>query len=36
MTNEDILKDHPDVTIEAIRACLAFAADREQGYRVAS
>lgn len=30
MSQEDILKDFPDLTREDIRACLAFAADRER------
>lgn len=30
MTEEEILKDFPDLTHEDIRACLAFAADRER------
>ena len=30
MTEEEILKDFPDLTSEDIRACLAFAADRER------
>ena len=30
MSNEEILADFPDLTIEDIRACLAFAADRER------
>lgn len=30
MREEDILDDFPDLTIEDIRACLAFAADRER------
>lgn len=30
MSEEDILKDFPDLTLEDIRACLAFAADRER------
>lgn len=30
MTEEQILKDFPDLTKEDIRACLAFAADRER------
>jgi uncharacterized protein (DUF433 family) len=30
MTNEQILQDFPDLTEEDIRACLAFAADRER------
>jgi uncharacterized protein (DUF433 family) len=30
MTIEEILRDFPDLTDEDIRACLAFAADRER------
>ncbi len=30
MTEQDILRDFPDLTAEDIRACLAFAADRER------
>jgi uncharacterized protein (DUF433 family) len=30
MTEADILRDFPDLTSEDIRACLAFAADRER------
>jgi uncharacterized protein (DUF433 family) len=30
MSEEDILKDFPDLTREDIRACVAFAADRER------
>jgi uncharacterized protein (DUF433 family) len=30
MTQEEILADFPDLTAEDIRACLAFAADRER------
>ena len=30
MSEEDLLRDFPDLTREDIRACLAFAADREQ------
>ena len=30
MTVEEILHDFPDLTAEDIRACLAFAADRER------
>jgi len=30
MSEDDILKDHPDLTREDIRACLDFAADRER------
>lgn len=34
MSNEEILDDFPDLTAEDIRACLAFAADRERRLRV--
>ncbi len=30
MTQEEILADFPDLTSDDIRACLAFAADRER------
>ena len=30
MTHEELLTDFPDLTEEDIRACLAFAADRER------
>lgn len=30
MSQEEILTDFPDLTTEDIRACLAFAADRER------
>jgi uncharacterized protein (DUF433 family) len=30
MTNEEILADFPELTIEDIQACLAYAADRER------
>ncbi|HVS09070.1 MAG TPA: DUF433 domain-containing protein [Planctomycetota bacterium] len=30
MTQVEILRDFPDLTAEDIRACLAFAADRER------
>jgi uncharacterized protein (DUF433 family) len=30
MTEEEILTDFPDLTVEDIKACLAFAADRER------
>jgi uncharacterized protein (DUF433 family) len=33
MTEAEILADFPDLTSEDIRACLAFAADRERGLR---
>jgi uncharacterized protein (DUF433 family) len=32
MTEEQILKDFPDLAIDDIRACLAFAADRERRF----
>ena len=32
MTEEAILRDFPDLTAEDIRACLAFAADRERRF----
>ncbi|MHC4442220.1 MAG: DUF433 domain-containing protein [Planctomycetota bacterium] len=30
MTEDQILADFPDLTVDDIRACLAFAADRER------
>ena len=30
MSEEDVLRDFPDLTREDIRACLAFAAERER------
>jgi uncharacterized protein (DUF433 family) len=30
MSPEEIVKDFPDLTVEDIKACLAFAADRER------
>jgi uncharacterized protein (DUF433 family) len=30
MTNEEIMEDFPDLTLEDIHACLAYAADRER------
>jgi uncharacterized protein (DUF433 family) len=30
MTEDQILADHPDLTRDDIRACLAFAAERER------
>ena len=32
MTEDEILNDFPDLTLEDIRACLAFAADRERKF----
>jgi uncharacterized protein (DUF433 family) len=34
MTPEEILADFPDLTAEDIRACLAYAANRERRLRV--
>jgi len=34
MSTAEILADFPDLTAEDIRACLAFAADRERRLRV--
>ena len=34
MTPDEVLADFPDLTAEEIRACLAFAADRERRLRV--
>jgi uncharacterized protein (DUF433 family) len=30
MSEQEIVRDFPDLTLEDIRACLAFAADRER------
>jgi len=35
MTQEEVLAEFPDLTAEDIRACLAFAADRERKLAVA-
>jgi uncharacterized protein (DUF433 family) len=35
MSEQEILRDFPDLTAEDIRACLAFAADRERRLIVA-
>ena len=32
MTESEIIQDFPDLTLEDIRACLAFAADRERKF----
>ena len=34
MTAEEVLADFPELTAEDVRACLAFAADRERRLRV--
>jgi uncharacterized protein (DUF433 family) len=36
MTQAEIISDYPDLTIEDIKAALAFAADREHKIRIAS
>jgi uncharacterized protein (DUF433 family) len=33
-THEELLRDFPDLTEEDIRACLAFAADREKNIEI--
>lgn len=35
MTEKEILHDFPELTVEDIRACLSFAADRERRLRAA-
>ena len=35
MTQKEITEDYPEITIQDIQACLAYAADREQRIRVA-
>jgi len=34
MTEKEILKDYPELTKEDIKACLAYAADREHKIRI--
>lgn len=36
MTNVEIINDFPELTVDDIRACLAYAADREQRLQHAS
>ena len=36
MSESDIIRDFPELTIEDIRACLSFAADRERKLASAS
>jgi uncharacterized protein (DUF433 family) len=36
MSEQEILEEWKDLTLEDIRACLAFAADRERGMTVVS
>lgn len=35
MTNEEIINDFPELTIEDIRACLSYAAEKEHKIRIA-
>ena len=36
MSNDEIIEDYPSLTIESIRACLAYAADKGERLRSAS
>ena len=36
MSHEQIVSDYPELSDETIRACLAFAADREHKFKIAS
>ena len=36
MTNEDIIHDFPELTVDDIQACLAYAADKEHKLQSAS
>ncbi len=36
MSFEDIVEDYPELSIEQIRACLSFAADKEHKFKIAS
>lgn len=36
MSHQEILSDHPGLSEDMIRACLAFAADREHKFKIAS
>ena len=36
MSVEDIIEDYPELSIEKIRACLSFAADKEHKLKIAS
>jgi uncharacterized protein (DUF433 family) len=36
MTIEQIISDYPELSDKTIRACLAFAADREHKFKIAS
>lgn len=34
MSNQEILEDFPELTLDDIYACLAFAADKDKGARI--
>ncbi len=36
MTHDEIISDYPELSVSQILACLAFAADREHKFRIAS
>ena len=36
MTKEQVISDFPELTVEDINACLAYAADKEHKIRIAS
>ena len=36
MTHQEICQDYPEISNQEILACLAFAADREHKFRIAS
>ncbi|MBA3285067.1 MAG: DUF433 domain-containing protein [Bacteroidia bacterium] len=36
MTKEEIIIDYPELTLEDVYACLAYAADKEHKHRIAS
>ena len=36
MTNAQIIKDFPELTVQSIRACLAYAAQKERKARIAA
>jgi uncharacterized protein (DUF433 family) len=36
MSHSQIISDYPELSEESIRACLAFAADREHKFKIAS
>ena len=36
MTNDEIIRDFPELTVDDIKACLAYAADREHKIQFAS